>query len=90
MTHYIGMAGLHGCLPNYCQGFASYDIAVGALAQMYELGHKRTRQLWLSPYVELDPGRDGNEYAEIETCDCPEPWVHSEDDGPEDWRESET
>jgi len=70
MIHYIAMAGLHGYLPNYCGASDSYAGAVDDLAFLHDLGRKRTAALKRDSYLELNLQRDGNEYAEIEECDC--------------------
>ena len=76
MTHYIGMAGLHGCLPNYCAAYDTYDDAVESLADLHELGKRRATKLRRDAYLELNLRRDGNEYAEITECDCNDPSIH--------------
>ena len=76
--HYIGMAGLHGYLPNYCGSYESYDAAVGGLAEMHDLGERRERALRRDGYLELSLKRDGNEYCEIEECDCDDPARHDD------------
>ena len=86
--HYIAMAGLHGYLPQYCDVFPEYDMAVDALASLHNLGRDRKRALKRDGYLELTlyrdetkfpfiPG-DGNEYCEIEECDCDDPSIHSD------------
>ncbi len=77
-VHYIGMVGLHGCLPTTCDVYDTYDDAVDALATIHELGAKRRAVLKRHGYIELNPRRDGNEYAEITECDCADPSVHSD------------
>jgi hypothetical protein len=71
--HFHAIAGLHGCMPNYCETFESYTDAVDSLAQVHELGKNRTRELKNNEYLELNLRRDGNEYCEITSCsdnDC--------------------
>ncbi len=77
-THYIAMAGLHGCLPNCCEVYEDYESAVDSMASLHELGKNRKRELKRNGYLELNIHRDGNEYVEIETCDCGNPEEHSE------------
>ena len=78
-THYIGMSGIHGCLPNFrtdaCE-FASE--AAASLADLHELGRNRARTLTRHRYLEMNLRRDGAEYAEIVECDCDHPKDHSE------------
>ena len=75
-THYIGMAGLHGCIPQTCNVYDSQADATESLASIHELGKKRAAALRRDGYIELNLGRDGNEYAEIEECDCETPSDH--------------
>ena len=77
-THYIGMAGLHGCLPQTCDVYETYQDAVDSLASIHELGKTRSAALKKHGYLELNLHRDGNEYCEIEECDCDTPEVHSD------------
>lgn len=78
MTHYIGMAGLHGCIPQTCDVYESQKSAAEGLAQIHDLGRNRRRALARDGYLELNLHRDGNEYAEITSCDCATPDVHSD------------
>jgi hypothetical protein len=80
-THWIGMAGLHGCLPQTCDVYESVKDAADSLAQIHDLGKKRTAQLGRDLYIELNIRRDGNEYAEIVRCDCDSPNNHSDSEG---------
>jgi len=77
-THFIGMAGLHGCLPQTCSTYDNYIDAVEGLACIHELGKNRTRQLKRDGYLELNLHRDGNEYCEIEECYCDNPEQHND------------
>jgi len=77
-VHFVAMAGLHGCLPNYCDYYETYNNAVEGLAQIHELGRDRTRILKRDSYLELNIRRDGNEYCEIVNCDCDIPELHSD------------
>ena len=63
--HYIGMAGLHGCLPQYCQSHETIKDAVEDLAQLHELSERKRRVLRRDLYLEMDVYKDGNEYCEI-------------------------
>ena len=78
MTHYIGMAGLHGSLPQFCSSYDRKDDAVSDLASLHELGRTRTSQLKKHLYLELNLRRDGNEYCEITECDCSNPEDHND------------
>lgn len=74
--HWVAMAGLHGCLPQFCSCYSTYDGAVEALAQVHELGQRRMQLLKRQQYLELNLQRDGNAYAEIVACDCVYPSQH--------------
>jgi len=80
MKHYIGMAGLRGCMPNYCELYETYDDAVESLCLIHELGpySKFRRELKRDGFVELNLHVHGNAYAEVVECECDEPWIHSE------------
>lgn len=88
MAHYISGSGEHGCLydngPNVSR---TLDDAVDDLAQTFDLGRDRKRQLKRDHYLELNPRRDGASYCEITQCDCDSPWEHDENGTPEDWQE---
>ena len=79
-VHYIGMAGLHGYLPQTCDVYDSIKNAADSLAQTHELGRDRRRQLQRDCYLELNLQRDGNEYCEITECECDSPEMHSDSD----------
>ena len=76
--HWIGMAGLHGCLPQTCGGYDTYDDACKALVDTHELDRNRRRELRRDGYLELNLHRDANEYIEITECDCASPKDHNE------------
>lgn len=73
-THYIGMAGLHGCLPQTCNSYETYQDAVDSLASLHELGRARHQELERDGYLELNL----NEYCEITECDCDTPNDHND------------
>jgi hypothetical protein len=77
-VHYIAMGGLHGYLPNFCCALEEYEDAVQTIVQIHELGRNRERQLREDSYIELNLKRDGNEYAEIVSCDCDTPEIHND------------
>lgn len=77
-THYIAMAGIHGCLPAYCASHETYDSAVESLAEIHELSGNKTRILRRDGYIELSMAKHGNEYAEITECTCDDPESHND------------
>lgn len=77
-THFVGMAGLHGCIPQTCEVYETKANAAEGLAQVHDLGKRRTAELRRNGYLELNLHRDGNEYAEIMECNCSEPDIHSD------------
>ena len=68
--HYIGCAGLHGCMSNYSTSHDDYANAVADLTQLHELGRRRSAKLAKNGYLELNLHKDGNEYCEIIECAC--------------------
>ena len=72
------MAGLHGYLPQMCEVYDDHERAVEGLAQIHDLGKRRTAELRRNDYLELNLRRDGNEYCEIEECNCETPEIHSD------------
>ena len=78
MTHYIGMAGIHGCLPQTCEVYDDPTAATDGLAQIHDLTEKETTYLLHDMYIELDMSKHGNEYAEITECSCDTPGIHSD------------
>ena len=76
--HFIGMAGLHGYLPQYCSVYDDYESAFEDLASLHEIGINRRANLKRDGYLELNLKRDGNEYCEITDCDCDTPEIHSD------------
>ena len=77
-THYIAIAGMHGCLPNSCGSYESIGDAVDGVASLHNLGKRRTSLLRRDCYLELNLHRDGNEYIEITDCDCDHPETHND------------
>ncbi len=73
MTHYHAMSGLHGCMPDYSTVCETKKDAVESLADLFELGRDRRRELARNLSLELTNRRDGAEYCEIVECaekDC--------------------
>lgn len=84
-THYIAMSGSHGCLPDSCNAYETYDTAINELADLFNLGRTRKARLFADRYLELT-GNDGADYCSIDSCQCDKPWEHC-DAGPDprDW-----
>jgi hypothetical protein len=87
-VHYIGLGGLKGYLPNFCDVYPDMESAVEGICFIHDLGphSKFRRNLERDGYTDLilhprksppHPGH-GNEYAEIVECDCDTPWEHSD------------
>jgi len=76
-THYVVTAGLCGYLPNYLGSCESYDDAVNDLADLHEMTDEQIAELREFGYVDLDLHEQGNEYAEITSCDCDNPDDHN-------------
>ncbi len=76
--HWVGMAGMCGCLPNYCGVFDSKRDAARTLAEMHDEARGVYRRLMRHDYAALDVRRDGNEYAEVSMCACDAPSVHED------------
>ncbi len=73
MSHYHAMSGLHGCLPDFSSVCETEKQAVECLADLFELGRDRRRELARNLTLELVNRRDGAEYCEIVECsetDC--------------------
>lgn len=74
--HYVGMAGLHGCLPATCSSYDTIAQAAESLGDIHSTDTGRhgsewvTNQLIRYHYVELDLHTHGNEYASIDVCHC--------------------
>lgn len=68
--HYIGMAGLHGYMPNYYTVGETRGSVADDLGQLHELSERAIKQLRKDWYLELRLHDHGNEYCEIVECDC--------------------
>lgn len=76
--HYVGIAGLYGYMPNYCDVFRTKGDAAECLGQIHELSGRAIARLRRDQWIDLDLREYGNEYCEIIECDCNEPEIHSE------------
>lgn len=79
--HYIGMAGLHGYIPQTCDVYETIGDAAQSLGDLHELSKNKIRLLCRDMYIELDLHKHGNEYCEIVECECDDPNVHSDSGG---------
>ena len=79
MLHYIGMAGMTGCIPNYCQSHTHREHAIDDLVGMHDLepfGEEHDNLV--RDGFTLLPNDAGNEYCEVMACDCDTPEVHND------------
>ena len=87
-THWIAMSGSHGCLPDSCNAYETYQDSVDSLAELFSLGRTRKARLFADRILELKPRIDGAEYCEIVRCSCSSPWDHCDaGQDPRDWSE---
>ena len=82
-THFIAMAGMRGCLPNYCDVYPDRESAIDSLATIHDMGdmegsNECVENLEEYGFTDLDIHIHGNEYAEVIECNCPDPQEHSE------------
>lgn len=77
-THFIAMAGIHGCTPQCREAFPEVGQAAMYLAEIHELSEEQTKQLEKDMYLELNIFQYGNDYCKIQTCNCIDPKIHSE------------
>lgn len=75
--HYIGMAGISGCMPSCCASYPTIKSAAESLASIHDRGKNWARRLARDRYAELRP-EDGNQYAEIVLCCCEHPESHDD------------
>lgn len=85
-THYVGMNGTSGCIPDSFRAYHSLSDAVDSLSDLLELTKGQRKELHSSGYVACTP-EQGADYAEISECDCPAPWEHSERDDDSKWQD---
>lgn len=94
-SHWIGMAGLHGYMPNMCNVYDTKDAAICGLLNCHDYygGDEYDRlaeELSVIGTAELDLEKDGNAYCSIHFCECTEPWVHEEYLSADEWLECHT
>ena len=74
--HWIAMAGIRGCIPNFCQSCDTKADAIETLAFIHDDAPRGMKtELRKYHYTELV---FGNEYASIEPCYCDEREVHDD------------
>lgn len=82
-SHYI--AGCGEYLYDSCGVYRTLMDAVEGLTDTFNLGRTRKSKLAKFRHLDLNPGRDGADYCEIESCNCSTPWVHDEMMTEKDW-----
>lgn len=91
--HYVGMAGLRGYLPNFCELYDSFESACESLIDMHDVGWEMVEEDVLPMTIEAFEGAEedlhefgsadidlhihGNEYMQVTECFCDAPWEHS-------------
>lgn len=85
-THYVGMVGIGGCLPSFCDVYENRKQAIESLADICELSKRQRMELKKFGITDLKKNQ-GNEYAEIVKCNCSEPGEHQDDMSTEQFRE---
>ena len=78
--HWIAMAGVHGCIPNYLDCYEAHDHAVEMLRQLHDLGPMQRMELKRFSFLLLNLDRDGNAYCSIDSCSCITPELHSDNE----------
>lgn len=87
LTHYVGMNGTHGCMPDSCNAYETRDAAIEFLADLLELSDEQTQELKDFSTVECTQ-EQGADYCEVTACTCISPWEHSDDMNSQDnWHE---
>lgn len=85
MKHYIAFAGIDGQTPDHEQAFPTRRLAAEGLGERFDLTERQTKRLLQGRFIRLDVLDHGVEYAELQECDCDEPWGHSDTDTAADW-----
>lgn len=91
--HWILMNGSSGCLPDSCDAYQEKVRAIqSAQARFDNLSERQvkamSRDLRQYGYHSFaQPRKAGADYIEVVSCDCAEPWEHSETDSAENWEE---
>lgn len=83
-THYIGMNGTHGCMPDSCGAYHTESDAIESLSDLLELTDEQTTELQQTGIVECTP-EQGADYASVTPCNCGKPWEHDEQGEPDGW-----
>lgn len=83
--HYVGMAGIHGCMPSTCGAYDTIGQAASSLGDLHSTDDGKHGSTWVTNqlirhhYVELSMRRHGNDYASIDVCRCDTPNDHNDD-----------
>lgn len=90
-NHYVLTVGLRGCLPNVCLICEDKESALDSAKSLIsvwdidqDLYDTAIQELTDYDFADLDLEVFGNEYVEIEECDCNQPCQHDES-GDLDW-----
>ena len=75
--HFIGMSGIHGCLPQFWTWGETRRLVCESLDLVHDLTRQQRRDLIRLGYIELKPNQ-GSEYASITECNCRNPEVHDD------------
>lgn len=80
MKHWIGMAGLTGCIPSVCDIYRCKADAAKILCLIHEYSENGSVVAELKRYgIFYMPKGRGNEYMSVEECNCPSPWEHADE-----------
>lgn len=85
MTHYIGMNGTYGCMPDNCFSAETRRGAIDSLKFTLDLGQREVTELRRDGIVKLDDcwhdrrgEGHGADYASVDSCACATPGVHND------------
>jgi hypothetical protein len=70
---------MHGCLPNFVAWAYRESDLLDLVADLHDMSGDQRRKFRDHWMVELHPGIQGAQYAEMDKCWCTAPHVHSED-----------
>jgi hypothetical protein len=85
-THYIGMNGTYGCMPDSCNAYQTNKDACDSLADLLELTDDQRTELADNGIVACKQDQ-GADYASVTQCNCDKPWEHDDQGNANDWQE---